>query len=72
MFVKINGTNLVRDTNSMGISNQDSAAKEEYYAKVRMIQNQKEGLNKVNEEINELRCELGDIKGLLMQLLNKQ
>jgi hypothetical protein len=72
MFVKINGANMVRDTNSMGISNQDSAAKEEYYAKVRMIQNQKEGLNKVNEEINELRCELGDIKGLLMQLLNKQ
>jgi len=72
MFVKINGTNLVRDTNSMGISNQDSAAKEEYYAKVRMIQNQKEGLNKVNEEINELRCELGDIKSLLVKLLNKQ
>jgi hypothetical protein len=72
MFVKINGTNLVRDTNSMGISNQDSAAKEEYYAKVRMIQNQKEGLNKVNEEINELRCELGDIKCLLVKLLNKQ
>ena len=72
MFVKINGANMVRDTNSMGISNQDMAAKEEYYAKVRMIQNQKEGLNKVNEEINELRCELGDIKGLLMQLLNQQ
>jgi hypothetical protein len=72
MFVKINGTNMVRDTNSMGISNQDSAAKEEYYAKVRMIQNQKEGLNKVNEEINELRCELGDIKSLLVKLLNKQ
>lgn len=72
MFVKLKDANMVRDINSMGLSNIDQAAKEEYYMKVRMINSQKESLNKVNEEINELRCELGDIKGLLMQLLNKQ
>ena len=47
------------------------AAKEEYYNKVRMVQGQKEQINKMSGEINELKSELGDIKNLLQQLLSK-
>jgi hypothetical protein len=72
MFVKINGANLVRDTNSMGISNIDTAARDEYYTKLKMIQNQKEGLNKVQEEIDELKSDVSEIKSMIAQLLSKQ
>jgi hypothetical protein len=73
MFVKVTGTPFVRDTNSMGLSNTDSAAKDEYYNKVRLIQSQRQQINKVNEELSELKGDMADIKQLLAQLLtNKQ
>ena len=72
MFVKIQGANLVRDTNSMGISNLDVTARDEYYTKLRLINNQKESLNKVNEEISELRSEMSEIKTLLAKLVSKE
>jgi hypothetical protein len=71
-FVKVTGTNFVRDVNSMGLSNTDTVAKDEYYSKVRLIQNQKENLNKVNNEITSLKGDISDIKMLLKQLLDKQ
>jgi archaellum component FlaC len=71
MLVKVNGTSFVRDTRSMVLNNTDTAAKEEYYNKVRMVQGQKEQINKMSGEINELKSELGDIKNLLQQLLSK-
>lgn len=70
-FVKVNGADFVRDTHSMGLSNTNAAEKNEYYAKLRLIQNQKEGINKVNEEINALKNDITEIKTLLSQLLNK-
>lgn len=70
-FVKIEGAEFVRDTNSMLLSNTNTAEKNEYYTKLRMIQNQKEGLNRVNEEINSLKNDVTEIKTLLSQLLNK-
>jgi hypothetical protein len=73
MFVKVSGTPFVRDINSMGISNTDSVAKDEYYNKVRLIQSQKQQINKVNEELSELKGDMAEIKTLLAQLLtNKQ
>jgi hypothetical protein len=73
MFVKVTGTPFVRDINSMGISNTDTAAKDEYYNKVRLIQSQKQQINKVNEELSELKGDMAEIKTLLAQLLtNKQ
>lgn len=70
-FVKIEGAEFVRDTNSMLLSNTNTSEKNEYYTKLRMIQNQKEGLNRVNEEINSLKNDVTEIKTLLSQLLNK-
>ena len=70
-FVKVNNADFVRDTNSMGLSSTNTAEKNEYYIKLRMIQNQKEGINRVNEEINSLKNDVSEIKTLLSQLLNK-
>jgi hypothetical protein len=72
MFVKVTGTNLVRDTNSMGLSNVDQAAKDEYYNKVRMLKTQKEQINMMNEEISNIKNDMSEIKQLLIQLSKKQ
>jgi DNA-binding protein H-NS len=71
MLVKVNGTNMVRDTASMALINTDQTSKNEYYNKVRMIQNQKEEINKVKTEIESLKNDLGDIKEMMKQLLAK-
>lgn len=70
-FIKVNGSEYVRDTHSMGLSNTNTNEKNEYFAKLRIIQNQKEGINRVNEEINSLKNDVSEIKTLLSQLLNK-
>ena len=71
-FVKVTGTSFVRDVNSMGLSNVDQNEKNEYYSRVRMLQNQKAGLNKVNEDISALRNEMSEIKNLLAKLIHKE
>jgi hypothetical protein len=71
MLVEIPGTKLVRDTNSMALINMDTAARDEYYAKVKILTNQKEEINKVKTEINDIKSELTNIKDLLIQLLQK-
>jgi hypothetical protein len=71
MLVEITGTKLVRDTNSMALINMDTAARDEYYAKVKILTSQKEEINKVKTEINDIKSELTTIKDLLIQLLQK-
>lgn len=62
---------MMRDTASMALINTDQTSKNEYYNKVRMIQNQKEEINKVKTEIESLKIDLGDIKEMMKQLLAK-
>lgn len=71
-LVKVTGTSFIRDTNSMAIINTDNSVKEEYYNKAKILSAQKEQINKVNREISELKSELGDIKGLLQQLIKNK
>jgi septal ring factor EnvC (AmiA/AmiB activator) len=72
MLVKVNNVEMVRDTESMALLNTNITEKNEYYAKVRMLKNQKDELNKVNTEISELKNEMNDIKSLLKQLIDRQ
>jgi len=72
MFVKVTGTPFVRDTGSMGLSNLDTAAKDEYYNKVRMMTSQKEQINSINDEINGIKSDINEIKQLLIQLSKTQ
>lgn len=71
MFVKVTGTSFIRDINSMGLSNIDPVAKEEYYAKSKMMHAQKQELNSIRSEIDIVKNDLSDIKQLLLQLMDK-
>lgn len=70
-MVKVEGTSFVRDINSMGLSNTDTIAKNDYYAKLGLLKRQKEELNTVWSEIQELRSDMNTIKSLLHQLVEK-
>ena len=49
----------------------DNTEKNDYYAKLRVIQKQKEELNGLKTEINSLKGDMDDIKSLLQQLISK-
>lgn len=72
MLVKIPGTNLMRDTESMALINMDNTEKNDYYSKVKLLQNQKEQINTIKQEINGVKDDISDIKQLLKQLLDKE
>ena len=69
--VKVEGTNFIRDTNTMGLSNRDLTAKNEYMMKVKMLKTQKEEINNVKSEMSQIKNELAEVKELLIQLLGK-
>ena len=71
MYVKVTGTNFVRDINSMAIINTDNAEKNEYYAKRKLLDNQKHELNSIRYEIDNMKSDVSEIKQLLLQLMDK-
>jgi len=71
MLVKVNDSPFVRDIHSMALMNTDEQAKNDYYSKARLLQTQKEEINKVKSEINEVKSDLQEIKSMMIQLLNK-
>ena len=70
-FVRVTGTNFVRDINSRALLPTDNTEKNEYYAKLRLVKNQKEEINKVRSEIDCIKTDMCEIKSLLQQLLKK-
>ena len=60
---------MVRDTRSMALINTDNTEKNEYYSKIRLLQNQKSEINNVKEEITNIKSDIADIKNLLVKLL---
>lgn len=71
MLVKVTGTNLVRDTTSMALINTDNESKNEYYNKLRVMKIQKEEINMVKTEIETIKQDMADIKGMMVKLLEK-
>lgn len=69
--VQIPGTKLVRDTKSMALVNTDVMGLEDYMMKRRMMQTQREEINKVKSELNDIRDDMKEIKNLMSQLLSK-
>jgi hypothetical protein len=70
-LVRVTGTNFVRDINSRAIMPTDNTEKNEYYAKLRLVKNQKEEINKVKSELDCIKSDMCEIKSLLQQLLSK-
>jgi hypothetical protein len=71
MLVKVTGTSLIRDTNSMALINTDNESKNEYYNKLRMMKIQKEEINSVKTEIETIKQDMADIKSMMVKLLEK-
>ena len=70
-LVRVTGTNFVRDIQSRAILPTDDTEKNEYYARLRLIKNQKEEINKVKSELDCIKSDMCEIKSLLQQLLSK-
>ena len=70
-LVRVTGTNFVRDTDSRALLPIDNTEKIEYYAKLKLVKNQKEEINKVKSEIDCIKTDMCEIKSLLQQLLSK-
>lgn len=70
-LLKVQDSHYVRDTQSGALINQDYSARDEYFAKVKMLTANKSEINKLNGEITELKSEISEIKDLLKQLLTK-
>lgn len=69
MIVKTDNNDFNRDTNSMALLNSNRSAKEEYFAKAKMMQIQKTEIARINTEIDSLKTDISDIKSMLIQLL---
>ena len=72
MLVNIPGTNLVRDTTSMGLINQDKNGLESYLKQRNNLLSQKQEINTVKSEIQAIKEDVLEIKILMLQLLEKK
>jgi len=71
MYLRVEGTKLVRDTRTGAIINQDKNGLDEYVNKRRALESQKEEINNVKSEVKVLREDITEIKSLLLKLLEK-
>ena len=69
--VKVQGhTHLVRDLKSQAIINTDSNAYARYMARKAKQQKKDDEIRKVIRDVNELKCEMREIKNLLVEMKN--
>ena len=71
MLVKVEDSTYIRDTHSGALINQDYSSRDEYQAKVRIMNQQKSDINTLNKEIDNLKSDITDIKSMLLILMNK-
>ncbi len=71
-FLKVKGKDgLVRDLSSGAIINTSASEYEDYVKKRNASRQLKEELDKQSKEINNIKNEIGEIKELLIRLINK-
>ena len=69
--IKVEGyTSLVRDVNSNGIVNTNVTEYQLYMKRVRSREQQGDQIRSAVKEINNLKAELREIKGLIKELVN--
>jgi hypothetical protein len=64
--------NLLRESNSKAIVNTNFAAYEAAVKRSRAAQNQRDELRDAVRDINNLKCEMHEIKSLLLKLVDKE
>ena len=71
-FIKVQGyNNLVRDTRSNAIVNKDKNAYNIAKRRAEEAQRQRDEIRGATREINNLKCEMHEIKSMLKTLLDK-
>ena len=69
-FIKVEGhTDLVRDTSSHAIVNRNSSAYNMAIRRAEEAQKQRDEIRDASREINNLKCEMHEIKKLLEKLV---
>ena len=69
--IKVEGyTSLVRDVKSNGIINTNVSEYQTYMKRIRAREQQGDQIRKAVKEINTLKSELREIKGLIKELVN--
>ena len=68
--IKVEGySSLVRDVNSNGIVNTNASEYQTYMIRIRMRNEQGDQIRSAVKEINNLKAELREIKGLLKEIV---
>ena len=67
-YLKVKGSELVRDTYNMSIVNKDKNELEAYMNKRKFLSEQKREINTIKEEVGNLKSDISEIKQLLLQL----
>ena len=70
-LIPINGTKLYRDTETMALINKDVSGAQEYQARRKFAETQKEQINNVKMEIDSIKNDISDIKKLMVKLIEK-
>ena len=71
-YVKVEGyNNLVRDTKSNAIINTDRTAYQMAKKRAADAQRQREEIRNASREINNIKCEMHEIKSMLKTLMDK-
>ena len=71
-YVKVEGySNLVRDTKSNAIINTDRSAYQMAKKRAADAQRQRDEIRNASREINNIKCEMHEIKSMLKTLLDK-
>ncbi len=63
--------NLVRDAGSSGIVNTDTQGYQAYMANREKLLTDKQRIDQLESTVEEIKCDLTDIKCMISQLLNK-
>jgi len=71
-YIKVEGySNLVRDTKSNAIINTDRSAYQMAKKRAADAQRQRDEIRNASREINNIKCEMHEIKSMLKTLLDK-
>jgi len=70
-YLKIEGTEMLRDTSNMSLINKDKSELEGYLNKRKAMMEQKREINNIRNEVLELKSDISQIKELLLQLNNR-
>ena len=72
-YLKVEGyNNLVRDTKSHAIINTDRSAYQMAKKRAADAQRQRDEIRNTTREINNIKCEMHEIKNLLKELIGKE